>query len=729
MAVHPGATTVLYGDSLDVSARCTGLLPDRMELVICDASGTPGQSVPMFQEDESRWRSQIQDVRHRLEYFVRTPHGRSHRYPIDVTLVPRILQVRVRLTPPGYTGDPPYDGPVPPGGISAVRGSLVDVVVDSNRPLASGELCLFSPRLAPVRVSLVPDRTDPRSVRGRFELRQSGQLRIQVVDARGLASREPFRTSLGVTDDQRPTVQIVSPLPRSVVAPDSVLPVGVEAVDDFGVARITLFRSLNASRHLPVDLPVRGGRARLARSVVSMDLSAYGLLPGDVMTLFARAVDDEPGRPKGSETPIVEVSVVSPAEFARLVKARQSLGSFEVKYRETQRILDTVLESLQRHADQLEDAIARGDETLAGTVIGEMERSARALERSVDWMQSELEAPRELDLDQALRIHLATLRERLTGFRRTLIAARSTARAKALAALRQLLADLASAREEFTRNVTQPLDVLDIVFPLMTDAERFSELAAIQRELARRIESAGDVGANDGYGDRVRLVDLAEEQRRVRAELATLLEDIRDDAAKLPEDEPFGRLKREAVAFASSVARGPIPDLMDRAASALEKNDAKAGGRSATAAANEMEKLIKRCTEVSDQAERCLRFQPALARSLGDTIRQLLAGQGSGKGGPGGGLHGYSMRDPRRALGLYGKVVLSEARQQGASTAGARGSGEGAHPPTRLDDSGGSGDDHVPAAGVPARELPPAYRQQIRHYLERLAEELAGGRR
>ncbi len=110
-------------------------------------------------------------------------------------------------------------------------------------------------------------------------------------------------------------MRIVQPPPTSLATPDVTLPVNLLAEDDYGIARVQLFRSLNDSRALPVELPVPQPAVTRFDGGQHLPLSAYGLLPGDVIKLFARVEDTDPAGTKGSESTVVTVRIISQSEL------------------------------------------------------------------------------------------------------------------------------------------------------------------------------------------------------------------------------------------------------------------------------------------------------------------------------------------------------------------------------------------------------------------------------
>ena len=103
------------------------------------------------------------------------------------------------------------------------------------------------------------------------------------------------------------------------------LPVVLAAEDDYGISRIELFRSLNDSRPLPVNVPVKTPPPTRWSTTTYLPLSSYGLEPGDEIKLFAHVEDNDPAGAKGAESPVAVIRIISQGEFERMVRARQGL--------------------------------------------------------------------------------------------------------------------------------------------------------------------------------------------------------------------------------------------------------------------------------------------------------------------------------------------------------------------------------------------------------------------
>ena len=277
--------------------------------------------------------------------------------------------------------------------------------------------------------------------------------------------------------------------------------------------------------------------------------------------------------------------------------------------------------------------------------------------------------------------------------------------------------------------VMQPLEFLEVVFPLLVDQDRFIVLVLRQQDLAERLASLKGHDGEDNPAIKGRMRDLEHEQRLLREELEALLDDIEDHVARLPDEPKLKKLRETATKFVKDVRASGAASAMADAEAALAEFSGARGHAKAKEAADILEKFLKRCNAkggMGAEGECALGFQPVLQNVLGNTVAQLLAEMGGMGGmGPGQGM-GRSSN-----VGLYGGME------------GLNGSGEGRFQEARA----GSGQDdqrrrppagrrHNPdvaapgdaastgaAAGSGQGAVPIRYRRQVGQYFQRLAEE------
>ena len=155
--VRPGDATVKYGESLTVLTMVLGQPAEQLDLVVRQEDG--GQvSMPMFEERDGTWRSQLTEITAPVTYWVRADDGWSLRYKVRVIYTPEFESITARITPPAYTHLAPAERPIPPSEIAGLPGTRVAITARSNRPLSRGD---SSSRRKPAQ-SLASQGRNPR---------------------------------------------------------------------------------------------------------------------------------------------------------------------------------------------------------------------------------------------------------------------------------------------------------------------------------------------------------------------------------------------------------------------------------------------------------------------------------------------------------------------------------------------------------------------------------------
>ncbi|MFO8007557.1 MAG: DUF4175 family protein [Candidatus Brocadiia bacterium] len=730
--VEPGDTEVVYADSLTIRARIGGPPAEHVGLVVASADGTR-ETLPLFGERGQSWRVQLTDVTDPLTYWVTTRDGRSRRYSVGVVYTPRIESLVVRVTPPDYTNLPPREGQMPEGGISGLSGTRVALTLRSNRPLSAAKLRLKLEDGSDRTLDGEPLAEDPRTATARFTVRQKGQLELWAEDEQGRRSSTSVTAPIFVLEDHAPTVKITSPRQRSFSTPDVTLPVRVAADDDYGISALSLYRSLNGSRHLPENLMVPLPMERRLTRDTALPLLRYGLQPGDVICLFARVEDSAPSGPKGSESAVTRITIISRELYERLMRTRREVAAFQQKYREAARRL----EDLREKTRELGETVAAGEEPDASKALREgLKELAQELSRAAEKTEQAAEQ-RRYALDRDLSEPLKDLARRLRSVEQ---AARRGADSPDDAAMREALARAARALEqsggEYEQKVTQPLADFTRAFDLLEMQARFVELAERQGDLVERMaELRGrDLVREPRLVARMR--DLRAEQEARAQELTAVLQGIRDRAMLLPESTEFDELRRSAQEFAEAVQQSRASEAMEEAAASLQQRRGTDALARAAEAAQVLESFIGRCSsQAGSSARRCkLAFGPKRSESAAQTARQMLQSLGlqaqlGGQIGLGSGTGGYSMRAATMDnVGIYGSQPWAagagmddEERPFGGVSAEAKG-GQGGDPGVVTSPESLQYDAQMLGSIAPRR------RAHVRAYLQRVADELAAGR-
>jgi hypothetical protein len=729
--VTPDGASVLYGEDLEISATVAHGVADHLELVLEGSDGKQS-SLPMFSESGGTWRAVLSKLTEPTHYFVRCYRARSVRYAIDIITVPRIETVRVLVVPPAYADQPNYEGPVPDEGVKGLRGTKVTLWATSNRPLSGGELLVTRGHGASQKTdkaAMQPTEADSQEAVGQFEIAADGKFEFHVIDDAGQPSQQSFSGNVTLVKDQYPLVRILRPPPQSLATPTAVLPILLAAEDDCGISRLELFRSLNRSRPLPgaVRLPQKAPHRRDEQ--IPLPLADYGLEPGDVLTFFARVEDNDPAGAKGSETPVVTVKIISQEEFEHLLRVRNGIETLVSKFRQAQRRLEGLAKEVEGLRKKMEKAPAGSP--LAEETRKELRRLQRLMRRETDSLRQSLAHRLPFDMDDKLSPEIGKaadmtekMAQELEKLEKQLDLLNKDLEKKLAALAKQLQA----GRQSYSSAVMEPMELLEVVFPLLIDQQRFVVLAMRQQDLAERMANLKGRDGEDDPALKTRMRDMEHEQRQIHAALDELLGDIEDHATRLPERPELQKLRETALKFVKDARGSGAAEALAGSEAALADFAGTRAYEKAKEAAEILNRFVSRCQADGEMGQACqgvLVFQPKLAQYLGNTVAQLLAEMGFGLGG------GMSAMGGMGTKGLYG------------NTAGMSGSGSGefGEPSSRSDErgeregggvGGGNPDLFGPdetavegtatagsEAGVPLR-----YRRAVRQYFQRLSEEL-----
>jgi hypothetical protein len=597
----------------------------------------------------------------------------------------------------------------------------VQVKAKSNRQLKAGTMS-FSPTTQPATMS--PQQ--PQEVVGSFEIRQPGKVTIGVTDVEGQSSTDTFIAPIALLKDERPFVRLTSPQPNSFATPDATIQVNAVAEDDFGVGKLLIYRGLNDTRPRPMDVPVPPKHPTMFPAQLLLPLGDYGLRPGDVVKLFARVEDNDPAGPKGAESSIVTIHVISQEEFDEMIVQREGIEAMESKYASAARRLETMGQKAQKLADELAKLDPKTE--LAAEKRKELEELAKEMEHEAKEIENTAGKPLPVDLDKALTAELKKAAEAMRSAAADAREAASGNCGAAASKMAKAAEKLGQGRKDLKENAQEPLDALAKVLPLMDAEQRFIDLVEQQRELADRM-SALEADAKDNPGAKARMRDLEDQQEQTRRDLQKLLDDIDDAAAQLPDDPKLEQLRSTATKFSKAVRASEAQSQMTSAENALGDFQGQKGAMFAKEAARTLAKFIAECKGMNgdEEGKQCLlKFQPKLTNTLGNSIPQLLGNKQGGFGMGVGGKGGYSARrSSLKNVGLYGTMPMRASASKSGDGRAQQGIGSRSDGKADNDNPDGNANaSGTQAQGENDPAVPPQYRKRVGEYFRRVADEL-----
>ena len=377
----PGGTNVLYGGHALFKVRTGGHRPKEV-LITAHPPGHPEDrvSLPMYDKGRQGFDQQIENVRGELEVFAETRDGRaqSRKRRVGVVLTPQLEGAFVQVTPPAYTGLKTEETAYAFKGLRALADSAIRFRLRSNRPLRGGQLELLAG--GEISQAVVLEPVSEQEVAGTLTATQSGRLRFRLEDVDGISSDSPWEGALTVTQDLPPRIRIAEPRSDSLVAMDFKVEGLIEAGDDYGLSQVRIHRGLNGV-YGPAKTIDYSSIVRTSQEAIPFDIGTLGIEPGDVITLFAEAVDTAP-EPHFARSQILHMQVISVSEYNDFLRERTDLADLESKY-------DALVQEMQEWIEQQSELGKAAEQLKKELPASADERQSEALARRLDQLLAE----------------------------------------------------------------------------------------------------------------------------------------------------------------------------------------------------------------------------------------------------------------------------------------------------------------------------------------------------
>jgi hypothetical protein len=694
----PDGTNVPYDKGLVVKVKAAGHRPREVFLT----AFPPGRreqavTVPMFDKSGAGYDQALDNIHNDLLVFAHTKDysSESRQARVGVVLTPQLEKAFVRIAPPDYTGIKPEEKPYAFKPVQALEGGEIKFRLQSNRPLREGEMELTAGDQPPQRVALV--KSGEKEVSGSFIASESGRMRFSITDITGLSSQGDFEGALTVTHDLPPEVHLASPEQDSFVAMDFKLQAQIDATDDYGLREVRLQRGLNGAFSAP-NVFLYTNIVRDSRETVDFNFTELGIQPGDVITLFAEAMDNAP-QPHSARSQTVRLQVISVEDYNNYLREESDIADAEAKYAELNDDLQALIDQqkqiggeIQKLNDQLAKAGPQQRDALASQldiITAEQNELNRKLDQQAGRMENFVrEKPLydvETDLQQLLREQAQAIR----GSARTndAVTRDIAQRSSPPAGGRQLTPDmletlkkasdeqaarLGGVHEEDEKETVQRLNDMDQMQELIKDFNLFESLYRAQQDLAAQSRAYARPGQLSRE-DQLALKELAATQNQVADALGQLQDRLRADAWAA--DKLFPKAAQSGRDLADAIAERRLQPLAQQATDRMLAGRGDQSSDLAERLRGEMEKMFSECQggdcPSSGELDNYLRLQRlnpnnnfaqmSRSRKFGSGLgRGLAGGQGEGQMG----TSGYAMTD-----GSTLKVLGNESSPRNGSKA------------------------------------------------------------
>ena len=286
ITINPEQATIARGMNLEVQAQVAEDVKRRVEMhIILQRPGQRERRYAMEQVAPGRFRHVFLKPETSFSFQALSEGSRSVSGRVAVVPAPAVGDLTLHYLFPDYTG---LAAQTQRGGgdIRALPGTQVRLRMRANVPLNKGALRFAQGNELPLAIAGI-------DLQGEILVMEEGAYRIEIEDRHGLPNPEPPWYTIQVTPDAAPTVKWRYPENGMEVDETTVLEVGYEANDDFGLQDAALvYRGADGVEH---RLPLRQGRfeQRMATEHFAWDFYQHPLPPGETVDVYIEVYDND----------------------------------------------------------------------------------------------------------------------------------------------------------------------------------------------------------------------------------------------------------------------------------------------------------------------------------------------------------------------------------------------------------------------------------------------------
>ena len=642
-AVEPAALSAVYGGELPLAVEITGgELKHPVELLVRRPDSGEVLRLPSFRESPTRFSRRLDALTEPVDVAFACGKARSPWLPVELLLQPKVLAGKFTVTPPAHTGREPASAPLDTNEIAAIEGSAILLELTSNRPLAPSTL-VFTPATTP-GTEAVPEEipgevVSAETIAFRWTAHRPGKLAATLRDVRGTPAAAPLELILKALPDQAPVVDLASPPRQLLATPSSTLVLKGRAEDDHALSKVQLVRTLEGFRD----------RARVVAPALrdqaydfadSVDLSALGVRPGQVIELFLEASDHNPSLLGHGASEISRIQIISEDDYAERIRARTTLEQFGARYAAIAKAFQQARESL----DAMDKAADLNDPTALEKARDQAAAAHREAAKLLEQLAADFPA---FELEKRLKDlaagGAADAKANLDQLEKIDPQAGEGDQRKAIREMRERL----GAREQEQRQLEADAKTVAEAGKLLEMAAKFRQIHMTQVSLANRIRTIAEEIHKGNDQNRRLLPALAETQRKNREALDEFAAELKRRAEACT-DPALAPLASSSLAFLDALRLADPQSVMEAGVKAGQLGVANDAFVQAELARGLLESLMEQPQNPFARAckGRCMKF--SIPRpDVNATIQQLLEGlmcqnpgmlpnQGKGGGGMGG---------------------------------------------------------------------------------------------
>lgn len=545
---------VLRGEKVIIKIIGSGKTPDNLSLFLKEGEQKQFDEYIVRQDTNNNYNYEITSIKNSLIFYASanwlSQTIKTKECYVEVIDKPIIRSLNGSIVYPSYTKQPSQAITETNADVNALKGSVVNLNIVSNKEIAEGYIVLETKKnnlfaIDDTSISLVDTSYIKMNIKsnkafGNIRVNNSGEYYIKIIDKEGLTNDDPIKYGISALTDDYPSINMISPLMNIRLTEDAILPMKVSISDDYGFSSLRLYYRVVASRYVPpqenfsyVNIPMLSKDLAMEVPYV-WNLNKIGISPQDVFEYYIEVADNDiVSGPKTARTQSLAVRLPSLEEI--LLEAQEDQAKIENKLEEIQKNaeeLKTKMEELNREMlknqnkkelDWKEKKQAEDINKLKQEIDKKMKEVQKQLEDFNQSLQenkvlSDETVQKYMELQKLLQeVDSPELKMQQKRLEEALKQADPDK-------LKEAMENMKFNEEQFKKSIERTLSILKrLKAEQKTDAlaKRAEELAKRQEELEKKLQNANP-------NDPQKRDDFAKEQKQIEKEMKDIAKELAD---------------------------------------------------------------------------------------------------------------------------------------------------------------------------------------------------------
>jgi hypothetical protein len=285
--VSPGNARVPRGSDQKIKAALNGFDSETAQIFIRKLDSDRWQASQMEPaKNHGEFLYVIFNIQDSLVYYIESGGIRSPEFTLEIADLPFVKRIDLVLNFPAYTRSGSKkieDG----GEVAALKGTVVNITAHLSGKAKAARIVFDDG--SRIEMAAGPDN----QFTGQFIVSRNGTYRIEITSEDGERYYGSNEYDVEVIEDHPPVVFIEKPGRDMKVTSVQEVFAQVRAEDDYGVASIELYYSINGGQEQRISLQsIKGELPHSLSGAYTFFLEEFNLKPGDFISYYAKARDN-----------------------------------------------------------------------------------------------------------------------------------------------------------------------------------------------------------------------------------------------------------------------------------------------------------------------------------------------------------------------------------------------------------------------------------------------------